>query len=571
MTVQEALAYLNKENSIADRFLKDQLERWRKLYYAITLHTLGAQPAYRRGNGGALIYPASYLGEEYQLLFQYKIFAFHPYEDEFIRDWRYANYRPLTRAPLAMLSEVVTGAIFQDSNFDIVAQNDADQQYLWGNNFEGNNDIAGYFSNIGYSHIVNEPNGYFIVLPKHSRKDTKAKPEPTIKFIRSIDIRYFNIKDHEIVFEEWEKKEGWFVDATTIWHFTFNISTNKYELSDLEGYYAHMLGKLPIVKAGGEWNTNGWYESYYYKALPLCDDMVTTFSNGQMTDKEASHPIIIEPNVDCDNAGCHAGFVQVPDIGSQTGYKPDKCPKCQGTGKINRFPGQRWQMEGDKIASGEHIKVITPDVAINKLHRENVKETMLMIMDTLHLTKVEEAQSGVAKAIDQERLYKFISKISNRLFDVVIYDVVGFILSYRNVKTNGTTVTPDAGQFEIVKPKQFNIETSQDLMDEYQTATTAQMPIYARRKILKSWVGKEYGSSDLMKKQSDFILFSDPLSVATPAEITALQATDEEIKYHKMLPVWLDMIIEEKNEQWFVKASFKDIQAELKQFQQTEN
>lgn len=560
MTNEEALGLLNKTSKIEDKDFEDILKRWHSLYYAISLHTLGAQPSFSSLRNGNTIYPENYLGEEYQTIFDEMLFSRHPREEEATRQWRFSQYRPLTKGALSLLTEVVTGAIFQDSNYEITINNDEDNDYIWSNNFHGT-DIAGYFSTVGYSSMIEDPNGYFLRIPKKPYyQQDKSKIDIDIWFVKTTDIVYMN--SGELLFKK--GNYAYKVNKQTIWRYVKN-SEKKYVLADRDkgGYYAHMLGRLPITKAGGEWNTYGWYESYYNKAKPLCDEFVATFSAAQMVDKEASHPYIIEPNTDCPNPECHGGQINVLINDEQS---TTNCPTCKGAGEISRNPGQRLILSLKDMKEGGDLKIVSPDTGINKLHRENVKELLYNIMDALNLTKIEEAQSGVAKAIDQERLYKFISKISNRLFDTLIYDTLVDITSYRNVRAEMDGVSPEKQEFEIVKPKQFKIETSTDLLGIYDAATKANMPIYARRNLMSSWVDKEYSGSEVNKKQSDFILYSDPLSVATPSEISALQATPEEVQYHRLIPMWLEKIAIDKGVQWFANASFKDIEKEVEAY-----
>lgn len=569
MTATEALDILNNKAKVADPLIKDMLKRWSGIYYSTTLHTLGAEPSYKSLRTGQQIYPTGYLGKQYDEIFDEKVFARHPREDDDTRNWRKSVYRPVTRTSLGLLSDVVIGAIFQDNNYDIHVDSENDNAYIWGANFNGV-DLISYYSSAGYQHIIDDANGFFVVIPGQNRVQTRLQKEckPIIIEAKSSHILYIDDERTAIVFKDTNERYAWFIDRNVIYRYVKEEKGKKYNLEDTGGYYAHMMGRLPIVQCGGDWNTHGWYESYYSKALPYCYELCATFSAAQMVDKEASHPYIIEPNVDCPAPDCRDGFVSCADETQPDGVRINKCTICHGTGSISRYPGQRVIMDKKDIVDGVTLSFVNPDVSINELHRKNVDVIQLNIMEALSLVKVEEAQSGVAKAIDQERLYKFISKISNRIFDVILYEVLTFITAYRNVSpgANGNTV-PKPGKFTISKPKQFKIQTSADLMEEYQNAIKAEMPVFARRQMLKAWAYKEYSGNEPIKKLFDYILFSDPLSVATETEIKSMAATPEQIDYHKMLPVWLDMILLTKGPDWFVKSKFELITKEVEKLQ----
>lgn len=565
MTATEALDILNNKSKVEDPLIKDMLKRWSGIYYSTSLHTLGAEPCYKSLRTGQIIYPTGYLGKAYDEIFDERVFARHPREDEDTRNWRKSVYRPITRTSLGLLSDVVIGAIFQDNNYDIHIDSENDNEYIWGANFSGV-DLVSYFSSSGYQHIIDDANGFFAVVPAKDRAKTRAEKEckPIIIQVKTSNILYIDEHRTSIVFKDINERYAWLIDENVIYRYVKEDKSKKYTLEDTNGYYAHMMGRLPLVQCGGDWNTHGWYESYYSKAIPYCYELCSTFSAAQMVDKEASHPYIIEPNVDCPAPDCRDGYVTCEDESQPDGVRITKCSICHGTGAISRYPGQRVVMPKEDIKDGVTLTFVNPDTSINELHRKNVDVIQLNIMEALSLVKVEEAQSGVAKAIDQERLYKFISKISNRIFDVILYELLIFITAYRNVSpgANGNTM-PKPGKFTISKPKQFKIQTSADLMEEYQNAIKAEMPIFARRQMLKAWAYKEYSGDEATKKLFDYILFSDPLSVATLNEAKSMAATPEQIDYHKMLPIWLDTVLLNKGAEWFIAAKFEAITKEV--------
>lgn len=559
MNIAEATDILTKKSQIKDKIFTERLDKWRWLYYGMSLHTLGAAPAFNSLRTGGKIYPVNYLGEKYQYLFEEFQFSRHPSEPEVTRQWRFSQYRPLTRGPLSLLSEVVTGSVFQTGQFEIAISQEDDNAYIWGNNFHGY-DIAGYFENIGYREMIDDANGVFLRIPKQSKYDLyPTKPEIDIWFVKTPNIIFL---DRESFLFETDY-HAFFIDKRDIWRFDKDANG---VYSNIEHYYAHLLGRLPITIAGGEWSSYGYYESYYIKAKAVCDEFAATYSAAQMVDKEASHPIILEPDVEC--VECHgAGF----SYGQVYGYTEEQkinCNKCKGKGAIHRNPMDRGLMSPKDYERGIDIKFINPDIGINKHHREVIKELQYSLMDALNLTKTEDAQSGVAKAIDQQRLFRFMDKICSRMYDVIIYDTIKDITAYRNVKTasNEEGVEPDQSiPFKIVKPQNLSIETASDILARYDEATKAQVPIFARVEMARSYIDREYGGNDVLKKKADFILYSDKLAVATMAEITGLQATPEEILYHKDLPQKLDQLIIERGGEWFVKAPIQALEDIVKQ------
>lgn len=548
------------------------------VYYGISLHTLGACPKFKSLTTNKWVYPPTYFGEPYQCLFDEHLMSRYPRESEETRQWRYSTYRPLTKAPFARITEIVTGAIFQDGNYSLEISNKDDYQYIWGNNFSGNN-LIGYFANIGYKSMAEDPNGLLVRIPKYPwyQYDQSKGVEVDIWFVNTSDIRYQS--ETEVIFTA--KGYAWHIDDQTIFRYAYNSQTKKYELlpEDADGYYAHMLGKMPISVAGGEWNSRGYYDSFYDKAKAAADDFINTYSNAQLVDKEASHPFITEVSEEC--TSCEAGWVQSNcthcegTIGSPSdcsycdsgcGVIRSRCSVCHGTGQVPNDPARRRIVPADQMGN-KLVQIENPDVSINKNHRETVKAVMQMVLDALHLTVIDEAQSGAAKAIDQEGLYKFVSRVSNHIFDNLITDSLNDIIAYRNVTTTNGRLRPSVYDYKVVKPSQFQIKTAAALLDEFKTASEAKVPSFILSQLGLDYIDKQYSGNDVIKKKSEVIIQMDSLCMVGGDEKVNLRVTGaiqiEDISFSNKLPLILDAIIRDKGNEWFIQADYEKIKAEV--------
>ena len=557
MNIKEVSAILNKDVKLPAQMM-ETLQHWRDVYYGMSLHTTGACPRFRELSTGRMIKPAGYYGEEYQYLFDNFLLSRHPREDEATRNWRYSQYRPLTKAPFGQITGVVTGAIFQDSNYTLDVVDEQDSAYIWSNRFGGYN-LTGYFANIGFRNMIEDPNGVFLRIPsKPFYEQGSDKLDVDIWFVNTRDMVWFSKTD--MIFRR--GNYAFWVGANTIWRFTYDVQTKKYFVAkqDVGGYYAHMLGRLPLTVAGGEWNTQGYYDSYFSKAKAAADDFVSSYSAAQLVDKEASHPYIIEASADCPD--CRGrGQVQRDCDTCPAGIELAECGSCAGSGQVSRNPGQRMIIPHEEMKNGTPIQIVNPDVQINTHHREVCKQVMGLVIEALHLQKTDEAQSGVAKAIDQERLYKFINTISNDIFDKVMYDTLRDIIAYRNIEGD----TQQA--FRIIKPTQFRIKTSADLLAEYSEGTKAGMPVFIRQRMAMDFVDKQYSGDEVMKKKAQLITELDELSVLSTQEILDMRVvgaiTNEALLHSRRLPVMIDELIREKGAHWFVQTTTEQLGKEL--------
>jgi hypothetical protein len=575
MQPEEILEFLNGRAKYPEMDYK--LLNWRNVYYDISLHTLGICP--RFSIGARQINPSGWYHNKYHEQYQFRFINYllnrHPRESEETLNWRLSRYKPLTKAPFQRVTEMVTGAIFQDGNYSIEIPDPKDSEYIWGNNFYGRN-IIGYFSEMGYKNMVEDPNGIFIRMPSRPYYEYAQgeQVEVNIWFINSTHIKY--ITRDEVIF----CKDGyaWHVDKQTIWRYK-EEKENLYILDpeDSEGYYAHMFGKLPISIAGGEWNSKEYYDSYYDKARPAADVFIDVFSAQQLVDKNASYPFISEVADECPTCHgtlklqtcerCHTSSEHCK-CGEQANWRLLDCNTCGGAGVIASDPSKRKIIpldDWDKSKGG--VVITSPDIGVNKHHFDQSKEIMKLILDALHLTVIDEAQSGAAKAIDQDRLYKFVSKISNHMFDNLIYKTISDIIAYRHVVASPNGVTPSVYQFKIVKPQQFDIKTAQLLLDEFKTAQEGKMPKYILAQHVIDYADKQYSGNDTVKKKAVMVTQIDPYSLHSVEEKLSLKVsgaiTTEQMILSDMLPLIMDRIVRDKGDEWFQEADFDAINGEV--------
>lgn len=566
---------LNIANKRSGYKLPPYVRTWQGVYYGLSLHIDGACPAFQdlRYNVRERIYtlntkqtfPNNYFGADYQFIFDTYLFSRHPKEPEITRQWRMSQYKPFTQAPFQQVIQVITGAIFQDSGYQLSVEDTDDNDYIWGNNFHGKNLINYFVSN--FQNICSDPNGVFIVIPKEPRYETTTpKVEPELYFVHSKYILWHS-RD-EIVFNYGELI--WAVNS--LGYFRFGKVEGKKEYVHLDeaqgGYYAHMMRKVPVIVAGGMWNAQGFYQSWLQPAKAIADEFVAAKSAEQMVNKEASHPYIIEANTDCPD--CVNGQTETP-----CGCNGDSCNKCMGTGNIltmcgrchgsgyiSRNPGDHLVVPADQMDK-QLIQLVNPNVEINKLHADTIKQLKKDMLEALHLHYIDEAQSGVAKDKDMETRYQFILGISDDFFDRLIPESVDAITALRNVRVEGENVMPTSVKKNIVKPTQFQIKTSFDLLNEYKEAVESKIPSYQLGALVEDYVDKQFGGNDVLKKKTWFINQSDKLANIPTTDIAVMllngAAEQRDWQYSVALPVMLDKIVRSKSDDWFIRAEYDAI------------
>lgn len=563
-------------------YLKDyRIRHWREVYYGMSLHISGIKPNYQylRWDGGESYsrvwyydFNSPFYDWEYQFIFDTQLFSRHPREPEVTRQWRLSQYKPFTKAPFKQIIQVTTGALFQDSGYSVTVDDQKDSDYIWGANFHGK-PLVKYVED-KFQSICEDPNGFFLVIPKYSRLETEGQIEPKVRFIPSKYIRFAT--DDEIIWCEGDVH--WVVNRVGYFRFK-NIDSKWVNLDgDDNGYFGHGLGHIPAYVAGGNWNARGFYDSWLDSAKAIADEFVSAMSAKQIVDKEVSHPFIVEPDIECPDCEQHTGYVMwcnsCANTSSNCGCDSEDptrltrraCRTCNGSGSVSRNPADRIVVNQDQLDKTQ-VQIINPDVNVNKYHAENVDELTERMERVLYLFTTEEGQSGVAKAIDQEKKYQFFSAISNDIFGRLLYHLIQDILAMRNVRVQDGTVTPAPTDFTIVKPSQFQVKTSYDLQEEYKVAKESGLPAYQLSAILADFSDKRFGGNDAFLKKDYYITSLDKLATLNYADIQVVLlnngATPRDLQYHIELPRILDNIIREMTPDNFVKASFEQIQAKV--------
>jgi hypothetical protein len=550
---------LNYLNAIEPNPQRETIRKWMDVFYEVSLHTKGVRPRFKDlsiENGG-YITPPRWLGHEYQDIFDRYLMTRHPREPEITRQWRYSQYRPFTKAPFGMLTDILRGAIFQDSQYTLTLPEKEDNDYIWNNNFLNKNLIT-YCAEILLPALLEDPNGYIVRIPsKPWYEQTAPRVDIDIFFVNSKDLVFVGKSD--VVFKR--NNYAYWITENAIMRYA-KTDGSQYEL-DGRGYYATMLGRLPASIAGGIWNTEGYYDSYYDKAVPAANEFISSFSAEQMVDKEASHPWITQIADDCDE--CHGiGEVATKDYNSGTS-KTISCPKCKGRKTVSVNPADRIQIsleDWEKVPDGG-VRINTPDTSVNKYHRDKNTQIMEMILRALNLLNIDAAQSGTAKSIDLEKLHTFISAVSNNIFDNIIYPIIRDIIAYRNVQATPTGTVPYVYDFTLIKPTQFQIKTAADLLLELTESTKGNIPGYIRKKQVAEFVDKRFAGDDVFQRKTEVIAELDDLYVYTPDERMTMRTTGEidlqDLIFSRKLPGILDTLIRERGTHWFKGAKIDEI------------
>jgi hypothetical protein len=178
--------------------------------------------------------------------------------------------------------------------------------------------------------------------------------------------------------------------------------------------------------------------------------------------------------------------------------------------------------KGNSAFSGESgseplVRFISPPVDIIQYSGDAWQTLLKKAEDALHLNVIDEAQSGVAKIIDREDSFAQLTKISNNIFDEIIYKSLVYIESYRNV-TN-----PQAPN--IIKPISFSMKTEWDLMQEIINLTDRNAPVSFLIETTKDLARKRFSGNKAVSRLVEVLVSYDPIyTISSKDKISMLQS-----------------------------------------------
>ena len=435
-----------------------------------------------------------------------------PNEPEDIYQYRIANYRPITFGSINRSFDNLY-RIFQSYSYQIKGSDDLNV-FIKETKFEAET-LKSFFEQKILRRMIEDPNGLLCWLPGGvGINEATEKIEPYPHLVYSYDIKYIDSDLFIYVGGQIPKTPN---TADTNLYYAFDkekfykIYQSDANLYTLELIYTHDIGYLPCVVLGGDINADGYFESYFSPYLPFGDEAIVQFSDWQAVMVTSGFPYREELQISCD---CNSGKI----LNKGTGVK-EICKKCGGTGNyVTRSPyGTYLRNLPDKLDSNAadnmnvpSLRFISPPVDIVKLSEEVWKNLLIEAEKSLHLTKVEEAQSGVAKEVDREELYAFITKIANNFFDRVMTISLNTIEKYRNISSPEEIV--------ILKPFDYSIKDENDLLTNLDNLSKSNAPQIFIGENLKDLAKKRFGANPFANKVFQMQYLYDNLFAYTPEQ-----------------------------------------------------
>lgn len=439
-----------------------------------------------------------------------------PNEDPEIQKYRLSIYEPITKGSMNRAIDKLY-RIFISANFSIKVSEEL-SVYLDEKKFEGQ-----YFYSFIQKYVVRrmieDPNGFLAWIPSgEGLSNPSVKVEVSPVLIDSTKIVYFDEdaiswessdedEKTEIVKNGKKVREGRVIYTLTDEGFYRheqygNDRDKKFELFEI---YRHEIGFLPAIVLGGDATDEDYFESYFSPFIPFGNEAIRQYSDWQGVMTTSAFPYREEVAETCSAPGCRDGVCYDNKVDEHIA-----CRVCKGTGRvISRSPfGVFLRPRGGNVLDGDSsaepmVRFVSPPVDIIEYSGKAWETLLKKAEESLHLTTIDEAQSGTAKMIDREDSFMVLTKISNNIFDEIIYRSLLIIEKYRNVS--------DPIDPLIIKPISFSMKTEEDLIDEINSLTDKNAPVAFLVETTKDLAKKRFSGNKAISRMVEILVSYDPI------------------------------------------------------------
>lgn len=439
-----------------------------------------------------------------------------PNEDVEIQKYRLDIYEPITKGSINRAIDKLY-RIFSSANFSIQVSDEL-STYLNTQKFD-NQYFYSYIQKYVVRRMIEDPNGWLVWIPTG-----EGLTNPTVKvdvyplIVGSNQIHFLDIDEGVISWvaedEQSEvyqggrnKKEGRIIYTLTpeAFYKHTQIGIKKDNKFVVELIYQHNIGFLPGVVLGGDVTDDDYFESYFSAFLPFANEAIRQYSDWTAIMTTSCFPYREEVAETCSAPGCRDGFCYNGDNDEHV-----MCRNCKGTGRvITRSPFGVFMREKGNMIDGPNnssepmIRFIGPPVDVIEYSGRAWETLLKKAEDALHLNNIDEAQSGTAKEIDREDSFMMLTKISNNIFDEIIYQSLLIIEKYRSV---ANPIDPI-----IVKPISFSMKTENDLIDEINKLNDKNAPVAFLVEATKDLAKKRFSGNIPITRIVEILVSYDPI------------------------------------------------------------
>lgn len=438
-----------------------------------------------------------------------------PNEDPDVQKYRLSIYEPITKGSMNRAIDKLF-RIFQNANFSISVSDELNT-YLTERKFDGQY-FYSYIQKFVVRRMIEDPNGWLVWIPVGeglTNPAVKVDAEPLLIMSENIKVlepgllTWRSPNEHSTVMVNGKSQmSGSVYYSLTNTEFLKHTQVGQAIDKKFETVviYQHNIGAIPGVILGGDLTDEHFFDSYFSAFVPFANEAIRQYSDWTAVMTTSAFPYREEIAENCNGKGCRDGIVYNHET-----EEHETCGICKGTGRvISRSPFGVFLREKanpalgvDGDVNGPMIRFISPDVSIIEYSGQAWQTLLKKAEESLHLNTIDEAQSGTAKMIDREDSFSQLTKISNNIFDEIIFKSLLYIEKYRNVVQPMNPV--------ITKPISFSMKTEDDLIDELNKLTDKNAPIAFLVESTKDLARKRFSGNKSVSRMVEVLVSYDPI------------------------------------------------------------
>lgn len=438
MTLEEFVQ--NKRNNKAQPMAFDKKNAIGKAL-SVQVHTKGIKPRYELND---VKYAPKGYDARYDDVFKHELLNQYPNEEDEMYNYRLSIYSPIQKEIASRFFTQITGTILNPNNYSISSDNEDFKIHL--SRIEQSFDEKLKF-------ILNNPTAFFAVIQINPMAGEDSKAVPDLICVDATSMIMYDKLSAAF------KHNGkvYFMDVTQVVCLKENEKEHTYVQ---ETRYVHNFPRMPF------WMVQNEFMDQY---VVWCNEITKSHSDSQIVDKNYSHPIKQVIEVECKKC---TGRGRIADKAQPECENCEvDCDQCKGKGVLSMSPGQVYGIPEHIIRNMGSIPQIasftTPDMGIPTYHGEKWERYYEKAENSLHLKKRGSAsESGEAKREDRKDSYFYYQTISDTFFTKVIKPAMYFVGLYSNVVFRENTAIHEALMIDIKEPRQFDLMTDMDLIDE---------------------------------------------------------------------------------------------------------
>jgi len=436
-----------------------------------------------------------------------------PNEPASTQQYRKDNYSPIT---VSVMEEAMSGLyrIFNPDNFEVKVSKDLGE-YVDGNNFAGT-DFLSWAQYDMLPRMVIDPNAWVVVLPAGEvLEQTTGRLDPKIEIIESSKIWAHGadylmwLSDEVVVYQDANNRNQtgrvFFMLTDEAFRRYEQVSSKDTDKYNVVFEFEHRTGSLPALPLGGIPHTTdgpAYFESWFRGAVPFGNECLKQYSDYNAILTMCGFPVREVRAVECNAQGCQDGYTYAEDKTKRA------CQRCGGSGRVPELSpfGEYVQpirgISDDGPAQPPVIFHSNPTAPLEYAER-SWSNMYTRMRQALHLEYVNESQSGVAKMIDREPAYAQLLRISNHVWETLIFSLLEKMERMRNWQAPVEVV--------VVKPTEFSLRTESDLVNELSQLRSSGAPNDLIIEVLRELIRKRYAGNDVLIAKHDFLIQTDPL------------------------------------------------------------